>query len=193
LQDWYYKDKSGIRQRMGEDRYWDWVNLDEPEALMMGRMQQDLAKLCAGKPVTAPGYDYRTSRRVEGQNPLLPKPFISFDGLFALHPVDYAKKGETLAEQANLGIFVATPMAELCRRWWQRAPIRNVQEDPAGIAHFVRVMDMYGRHILPSKRVAGLVLDGAAPIDSIREAFSPLAALLTKMATDKATDKSRVA
>lgn len=171
--DHYYHDLSQRRKELGDERFFQETNLDEPQALTLDQAQKDLMKIRNGMAVRTPVYDFTNSSRHEGAALRVPSPFFIYEGLFTL-------AHEPLRKLADLKIFVDADAKVRGERYWARAPQRNIKPDKGGWGLFNRMMEMHEKHVQPSISEADVVVDGSLAKTTIDEAVSPLVQLLTK-------------
>lgn len=79
-QDRYYIDQSSVIEKSGPEA----VNFDHPSSLDFDLLKRQLQDLKDFKPVHAPVYCYKTHRRLEIPERLMPKPFILVEGTLIL-------------------------------------------------------------------------------------------------------------
>lgn len=167
----YYRNFKERRAAMGDRDFFSKTNLDSPDALTLGQATRDMIRIKNGRGVKTPVYQFSDCDRKEAATTRTPAPFFFTEGLFALTP-------EKLRKVFDLRIFVDTPEKVRAKRWWQRAPERNIQDDEGGRALFNRTMAEHNRHVEPAKAHANVVLSGAADVSSLDDALKRFLGLL---------------
>ena len=171
--DSYYRDFSGRRKELGDVRYFQETNLDEPAALHMNQARKDVMRVRNGVAIRSPLFDYRNSQRHDGVALKVPSPFFLIEGLFALVP-------EKLRQLYDMKIFVQADKDVRTQRFWERAASRNVTPANGGQALYDRVMEMHDQHVQPSSKNADIIINGNSGSDSLRESLTRLTQLLVR-------------
>lgn len=172
--DHYYHDSFDKRKKIGETRFFSETNLDEPDALKMEQVQQDLTRLKNGKAVRIPVFSFLDSSSSLGEQLKVPSPFVITEGLFALSKAPIQKL-------YDMTVFIDASKKVRTDRWWKRAPERAIKNDKAGNALFNRVMDMHDQHIEPAKSQADIVINGTADLKQVRLGLKKLTELMVNV------------
>jgi uridine kinase len=136
-------------------------NFDEPAALDLERLADDLAELKAGQAARLPLYDFARHRRSSEVKEIAPVPLIIVEGLFIFVP-------ETLRAVFDLRFFVDVPAEERLRRRLSR-DARERGRAPEDIREQWerQVEPMFVKHALPTRRYADFVMEIPHPDDRI--------------------------
>ena len=160
--DSYYLDRSGLAPEELAA-----VNFDDPSALDWGLMALHLERLKGGERVGVPRYDFATHSRLATPEWVEPCETLVLEGLFAL----WEPRVRSLLD---LAVFMDAPQ-ELClaRRIARDTATRGRTEASVREQWCRDVAPMFFEHVLPTRREADLVLDGAASTE--RSALAVLA------------------
>ena len=157
--DAYYADRSRVepaaRARLDYDR---------PEALDWDLLRDHLRRLAAGRPVERPVYDFRRHVRSGRTERLAAGRVVIVEGRLALYDA---------AVRALLGtrIFVATDAETCLRRRLARDTRERGRTAAAVRAQWeATVQPAFVRCVEPTRRHAGLVVDGAEPLAALTAA-----------------------
>lgn len=134
-------------------------NFDEPAALDLEALANDLRTLKSGRPAALPIYDFVAHRRRAERETVAPAPLIIVEGLFLFtHPA--------LRTAFDLRFFIDVPAAERLRRRTDR-DVRERGRTAADITtQFVRQVEpMYRKHIDPTRTHADFILNLPHPDD----------------------------
>jgi uridine kinase len=127
-------------------------NFDDPAALDLNRLADDLAQLKAGCAVRTPVYDFTLHRRAPALRELAPRALVVVEGLFLFVP-------PALRAVFDLRCFVDVPAAERLRRRLQRDTRERGRSEQDVLRQWRdQVEPMYERHALPTRAHADLVL-----------------------------------
>jgi uridine kinase len=150
--DSYYRDFSGVAEND--------IEVDVPEALDHELLIGQLAELAAGRPVERPVYDYRTHSRRAGEGLWMdPGDFVVLEGLFALY-------WEEVRNLLDLAVFVTVDHdVALARRIERDVRERGRTEASVRAQYSAKVRPNFERFVEPTKALAGLVIDGFAPVE----------------------------
>jgi len=169
----FYLNQEHRRASMTNIEFRKTTNLDEPKALRMDKLQQAVELFRSGVGLLLPHYDMITCRRTDNSAYKPPAPFMILEGIFAL-------LNQPLHHCFDLKIYVDTDTNTISRRWWDRAESRGISNDEGGQAQFQKVMEMYKKHIEPTKEHANVVLNGSVPETTLKEAVQGFSNLLLK-------------
>lgn len=134
----------------------DW-NFDDPSAVDLDRLRDDLLCLRAGRPVDAPRYIFSLHRRDAKPQRLHPAPLIVVEGLFLLyHP--------GLRDLFAFTVFVDTP-PDLCleRRIARDVRERGRDEREIRCRWRTQILPAYQRYIVPFREHADRRIVPAPP------------------------------
>lgn len=134
-------------------------NFDDPAALDLDRLAEDLLKLKSGESVHLPIYDFSSHRRLEDVHTVDPMPLIFVEGLFVFAT-------EVLRSVFDLRVFVDVPEHERLRR----RILRDVQErgrrESEIREQWVRQVEpMYLKHTHPTRVGTDFILEMPHPDD----------------------------
>lgn len=153
--DAYYRDRADLEPEARAR-----LNFDAPEALDLELLDRHLERLAAGEAVDRPLYDFTTHRREPRTEVLAPRAWVVVEGLFALH-------WEAIRRRYLAAIFIeAAENLCLSRRLARDTAERGRSPDSVAAQFEAQVGPMTRRYVLPDRRYADLVVDGAAPIES---------------------------
>lgn len=146
-QDSYYKDLSHLSK---EER--DHVNFDEPKALDLAILKEDLLKLKNNESIEIPIYDFATHSRKNETIALNPAGVIIVDGLFLLQDPE-------IRELLDIKVYVDVEHDVRLSRRIQR----DLEERGRSLAsvldqYFTTVKPMHMKYIEPSKIHADLIV-----------------------------------
>ena len=150
--DSYYLDQSALdRAELAA------FNFDDPEALDWKLMAAHLGQLKAGSGVEVPRYNFATHSRFAAPEWVAPAEILILEGLFALW--DPSVRG-----LVDLAVFLDAP-PELClaRRIERDTSERDRTEESVREQWRRDVAPMFARHVLPTRELADVVVDGTAP------------------------------
>lgn len=149
--DSYYRDRTGLTP--GELSA---VNFDDPSALDWNLMARDLERLKRGERVGVPRYDFATHSRLATPEWVEPCETLVLEGLFALWE-------PRVCSLLDLAVFMDAPQ-DLClaRRIARDTATRGRTEASVREQWCRDVVPMFLEHVLPTRKRADLVLDGAA-------------------------------
>jgi uridine kinase len=169
--DHFYKNFAESRKTLGDERFFGETNLDEPNALETKRFLRALKKIKQGHAVRTPIYSFLDSSRSDGLSLKVPAPFFVFEGLFAL-------SHQSVRNLADLKIFINCDQETRSKRFWARAPQRNIRLDQSGWNLFNKTMAMHNQHVQPTESHADIVINGARSLASIEGKLTTLAELM---------------
>ena len=150
--DSYYLDQSALdRAELAA------FNFDDPEALDWKLMAAHLGELKAGSGVGVPRYNFATHSRFAAPEWTAPAEILILEGLFALWE-------PRVRELVDLAVFLDAPL-ELClaRRIERDTCERDRTEKSVREQWRRDVAPMFARHVLPTRGLADLIVDGTAP------------------------------
>ena len=134
------------------------ANFDEPEALDNALLATHLKELKAGNSVDLPIYHFPTHRRLSDTERVTPQDVIIVEGILTLAATE-------IAEQGDVHIFVDAPDdIRLARRVQRDVVERGRSVDGVIKQYLTTVRPMHLQHVLPSKSLAELILNGVVPI-----------------------------
>lgn len=126
------------------------LTFDEPEAIDLDQLRQDILALVRGESVRIPQYTYGQGKTVLGP-PVEPKPIIIVDGLFTLQPM--------LVGLYDLTLYIDIDRHGRVIRRLLRDVKRSGQSLPEIIRYFGEVVEpMHDRYVVPAKNEADLVM-----------------------------------
>ncbi|MFQ5512119.1 MAG: uridine kinase [Candidatus Krumholzibacteriia bacterium] len=130
-------------------------NLDEPGAIEHALLIEHLAALAGGQAIDKPVYDHKTHSRSAERQRIEPATFLIMEGLFALY-------WEEIRRLTKTGVFIDAPH-ELClaRRSERDRSERGRTSDEVTRRYNTMVAPMYDRHVLPTRRYALIIVNGA--------------------------------
>ncbi len=135
------------------------VNFDEPAAIDEPLFISHMEALARGEEVLCPTYDFATHSRTREVTRIAAAPFIIVEGLFALYWPEV---------RALLGarVYVDTP-DEVCfeRRLARDTRERGRTEESVRRQYAATVRPMAELYVWPTRRYAGIIVSGMAPID----------------------------
>ena len=158
----YYKDASEKLKEAGsyEALFAQGFNLDEPQAVDLDLLKQDLIKIKNGEVIFTPEYNFFTIESIPHKIRKMPAKIILTEGLFVLE--------EKLREILDVSIYVHTPADIIKERWYKRAITRG-KEGKAADMLFDIVNDGAQKYIRPYAKEADIVISGITSEDYIKE------------------------
>lgn len=149
-QDNYYRDLSGLSVEARAA-----VNFDHPESIDAALFAEHLQELRAGRPITAPRYDFAHHARVSGGDLIEPRPVILVEGILVfIFP--------EVAEQLDVKIYVETPDdIRLARRVQRDIAERGRDVDGVLRQYLQTVRPMHETFGEQSRRQADLIVPGS--------------------------------
>jgi uridine kinase len=134
-------------------------NFDEPDALDRELLLRHLGDLVRGIPVEVPVYDFTTHARTVRTEHIAPVPFVIVEGLFPLY-------WDTVRSVMNTKVFVEVSHDVCLERRLRRDTVeRGRPREEVMRRYNDMARPMYEKYVLPSKRYADVVIDGAEPIE----------------------------
>lgn len=151
------------------------ANYDAPDAIEASLLESHLTLLRAGRTVERPVYDFGTHRRTRAIVPVRPGRYLVVEGILALH-------WPGLRALYDMTVFIEIDKATaLARRLARDTRERGRDEEPVRRQWRLSVWPMFLRHVAPTRRLADLTVDGAAPIEACAEQL--VAAVRTRRAS----------
>jgi uridine kinase len=155
-QDAYYKDLAGLPEAARTQ-----MNFDQPGALDLDRLADDLAALRAGRTVQVPRYDFARHTRAPECDRLAARPFLVVAGIHLL-----AVPG--LRAAFDLAVFLDTPAPERLRRRIARDTAERGRDAGEVRRRFEEHAEPALAALAPGSRAAAdLLLDGGAPLPAL--------------------------
>ena len=146
-QDSYYRDNSNLPL---EERLK--LNFDEPAAIEVELLVNQLKDLKAGKPVEQPIYSYLTCTRSKETIPIQPRDVIIVEGILILCD-------EELRNMMDMKVFVDADADDRLIRVINRDIIERGRTVEMVIDRYEKVLKpMHLQHIEPTKRYADLII-----------------------------------
>ncbi len=134
-------------------------NLDEPAALEHTLLLENVAALARGDAIEKPVYGHNSHRRRAEPEHVEPTPFLIIEGLFALY-------WEALRGYTKTKVFIdATHDLCLQRRITRDRNQRGRTAEEVTHRYRTMVAPMFDRHVLPTRKHADTIIEGADPID----------------------------
>lgn len=154
--DSYYKDLSHLTP---EERAL--VNFDQPEALDVDLLLQQVRQLAAGEAIDKPIYDFKHHVRAKAVERVIPGRVVIVEGLFAFY-------WKALRDLFRFRIFMEAPDAT-CEKRREDRDVRERGRTPEYVREQYRttVRPMVSRYVLPTREYADLVLDGEKPMERL--------------------------
>lgn len=149
------------------------VNYDAPEAMDAALLETDLRRLRDGGSIERPIYDFRTHRRTRDTRTIRPGRYLIVEGLLALYWPGLRTLYDTTA---FIRIDEATALA---RRMTRDTRLRARSPISVRRQWETTVWPSYCRYVEPTGQFAGVILDGAAPVEA------SLAALLAHVGAQR--------
>ncbi|MEW5821553.1 MAG: hypothetical protein AB1782_15280 [Cyanobacteriota bacterium] len=173
-QDNFYYNFSKEIEKMGSEEFFKTKNLNEPKAVELDLLAEKLATLKQGKEIKTPHYLIDgTGRREDDAITVKPSPLVTVEGLLIL-------ANKKVRDLFDLRIFIDASKEVRTKRWWDRAPDRNIKDDAGGRALFKMTMDMHDKHVERYKPTADIVLNSEAKFDDTKTVLKQLAEAITK-------------
>ncbi len=177
--DWYYKDNPHLSF---EER--SQLNYDHPEALETSLLITHLKEIVAGRPITAPQYDFSTHLRKDETRLLKPGKIIIVDGILIFGD-------EGLRNLMDLKIYVdADSDHRFIRRMERDIKERGRTRDSVVEQYLQTVKPMHDLFVETSKRYADIIIpNGGINSVAINLFISKIESVLAKeMPATKDTD-----
>jgi uridine kinase len=170
--DWYYKHTPHLSF---EER--SQLNFDHPEALETSLLITHLKEIAAGRPITAPQYDFSTHLRMDETRLIKPGKIIIVDGILILGD-------EELRNLMDLKIFVAADSDHRFIRRMERDINERGRTRESVVEQYLKtVKPMHDLFVETSKRYADIII----PNDEIRSVAASL--LISKIESVLAADR----
>lgn len=145
--DWYYKDNPHLSF---EDR--SHLNYDHPEALETTLLIDHIRELVAGRPITAPQYDFSKHLRKKETKLIRPEKILIVDGILIFME-------EELRSQLDMKIFVdADSDHRFIRRMERDIRERGRSRESVITQYLQTVKPMHDLFVEPSKRYADIII-----------------------------------
>lgn len=155
--DSYYLDRSDVAPERRRA-----LNYDEPAAIEVELLVQQLRELTSGRAIAKPVYSFEAHTRV-GRKTVEPADVVIVEGLFTLC-------WDALRPLLQLKIFVDAPAdVRLIRRLRRDVVERGRTIDDVITQYVETVRPMHERHIEPSRRHADVVITNEGPLGSTFE------------------------
>ena len=163
----YYKDASDKLKEAGsyEALFDSGFNLDEPQAVDLDLLKEDLMKIKNGEVIFTPEYNFFTIESIPHKIKKTPAKLILTEGLFVLE--------EKLRELLDISIYVHTPADIIKERWYKRAITRG-KEGKAADMLFDIVNQGAEKYIRPYAKEADIVISGITSEDYIRDVVAEI-------------------
>ncbi len=158
----YYKDASKELQEAGsyEALFEQGFNLDEPQAVDLDLLREDLIRIKDGATIFTPEYNFFTIESIPNKIRKDSAKIILTEGLFVLE--------EKLRELMDIAIYVHTPADVIKERWYKRAITRG-KEGKAADMLFDIVNEGAKKYIRPRAQEADIVISGMTSEEYIKE------------------------
>lgn len=144
--DGYYKDFDYVKQLEFQH--------DNPSAIDYDLVLEDIERLCTGKDVRTPIYDYKT-HQITGYKTCIPKRVIIVEGLFAFHD-------KRIRNKMNLRMWIdANEEIKLKRRITRDVKDRGDTIEDANKRYSEHVLPAYKKYIEPYKEYADFCLENS--------------------------------
>ncbi len=149
----YYKDASEKLKVAGsyEALFEQGFNLDEPQAVDLDLLKNDLRKIKNGEVIFTPEYNFFTIESIPHKIRKTPAKIILTEGLFVLE--------DKLKELLDISIYVHTPSDVIKERWYKRAITRGKEGKVADML-FAIVNEGAKKYIRPYAKDADIVISG---------------------------------
>lgn len=163
----YYKDASDKLREAGsyEALFDSGFNLDEPQAVDLDLLKEDLKTIKNGNVIFTPEYNFFTIESIPHKIRKAPAKIILTEGLFVLE--------EKLRELLDISIYVHTPADIIKERWYKRAISRG-KEGKAADMLFDIVNQGAVKYIRPYAKEADIVISGITTEDYIRDVVAEI-------------------
>ena len=163
----YYKDASDKLKAAGsyEALFDSGFNLDEPQAVDLQLLRNDLEKIKSGETIYTPEYNFFTIESIPNKIEKKPAKIILTEGLFVLE--------NNIKEVLDVSVYVHTPSDVIKKRWYERAITRG-KEGKAADMLFEIVNAGAEKYIRPYAKDADVVISGLCPEDYIKEVISKI-------------------
>ena len=160
----------GLAGRMGasllsQDRYYldigckEGFNFDEPAALDIARMAEDIAVIKNGGRAQLPVYHFPTHTRLDQTEEMGPSDVLVVEGILTLACPE-------LSRLADIKAYVQAPAdIRLARRLRRDTVERGRSVESVLEQYMATVRPMHELHVAPSAAEAGILLDGCAPVE----------------------------
>ena len=158
----YYKDASDKLKEAGsyEALFEQGFNLDEPQAVDLDLLKEDLKRIKDGEVIFTPEYNFFTIESIPHKIRKAPAKIILTEGLFVLE--------EKLRELLDISIYVHTPADIIKERWYKRAITRG-KEGKAADMLFEIVNEGAKKYIRPYAKDADIVISGLTSEEYIKQ------------------------
>ena len=158
----YYKDASDKLREAGscEALFASGFNLDEPQAVDLDLLRDDLVKIKAGETIYTPEYNFITIESIPNKIKKTPAKILLTEGLFVLE--------ERIREILDVAIYIHTPEDIIKERWYRRSVERGKTGKAADML-FEIVTAGAKKYIRPYAKNADIVISGITSEDYIRE------------------------
>jgi len=158
----YYKDASEKLKAAGsyEALFEQGFNLDEPQAVDLDLLKEDLGRIKNGEVIFTPEYNFFTIESIPHKIRVAPAKIILTEGLFVLE--------EKLRELLDISIYVHTPADIIKERWYKRAITRG-KEGKAADMLFEIVNEGAKKYIRPYAKDADIVISGLTSEEYIKQ------------------------
>ncbi len=145
--DSYYHDQSNL---MPEERVR--INYDHPNAFETTLLVDHLDRLCEGRSVEEPVYDFQTQRRSAQTKHVEPADIVFVEGILVLESAQ-------LRQRMDIRLFVDVDSDERFIRRLQRDMAERGRDMPSVIAQYRQtVRPMHQQFVEPSKRYAQVII-----------------------------------
>lgn len=173
-QDNYYYDFSKEIKKVGVDKFFLTKNVDHPRTVELDLLAKHIKQIRSGETVKIPEYKIDgTGLRVDNKIPIKPTPLIFVEGMFTL-------TSKPVSKLLDLKVFVDASKEVRSKRWWDRAPSRNIKNDDAGRAMYNRAFTMHDKFVEPGKEGADIVINSEANFADSKKVMTQLAKAIAK-------------
>jgi uridine kinase len=148
----YFVDRSTMRKEIGDIRFFEEADLDNPKALTWKPVKSDLKRLKRGEAARIPHHTYIDASTRTGQTLKVPSPFLLVDGYLALLK-------QKVRQLFDVSIFVDADEKARSERWWKRANERIKNADEVKNILFKKAMVSHNTYIEPTKAFADIVIN----------------------------------
>jgi|ERR1700683_2680464 uridine kinase len=141
-------------------------NYDAPNAIDVQLLESHIRDYAAGKALDAPIYDFAQHLRVTGRRERIPaKSLLIVEGILALH---FAQ----LLPYFDLSVYLDAP-EDIC---FHRRKVRDITERQRALELILwqyknTVLPATQQYVLPSKRYADVVVDGAEDLATVEKSL----------------------